>query len=254
MIKEISYQPEYPLSSFVDYIWIGKSPDLTMNLVHHAALFTELIFSYGGEYEIKGINTELVEVRGGLQIMSGLKNEPFLTRTSGVYGCIGLILKPFCYGVLLRKLEFSSMAEAPDVLYDCLFAPEIPDFSHAERYLLKVFGTVNTDPHLMKFEMYMASEKARKGILKDFSTLLPISQKSFITKYYVLTPSEYLNLYKVNKAIKLLQNNTFDRLTDIGLISGFYDQSHFIKIFKKFSGRTPKEFSKIVNEVNSVQF
>ncbi|MNH99581.1 DNA-binding transcriptional activator FeaR [compost metagenome] len=84
-------------------------------------------------------------------------------------------------------------------------------------------------------------------MLRDFSKLLPISQKSFIQKFrkhYFLTPSEYLNLYKVNKAILLLQNNSPERLTDIGLNAGFYDQSHFIRVFKKFSGYTPKEFSK----------
>ncbi|WP_373564864.1 helix-turn-helix domain-containing protein [Sphingobacterium sp. E70] len=72
-------------------------------------------------------------------------------------------------------------------------------------------------------------------MLRDFSKLLLISQKSFIQKFrkhYFLTPSEYLNLYKVNKAVILLQNNSPERLTDIGLNAGFYDQSHFIRVFK----------------------
>lgn len=247
MIEEIAYQPKYPLSRFVDYIWVGKSPDLTMDFVHHAALFTELIFSYGDAYDIRGINTEKIEGRTGLQVLSGLKNRPFLTRTNGVYACIGLILKPFCYGILHQKLGSSSLEEVAAILFDCLFAIEKPDFFQAEKCLLKLFGSIDTDPHLMSFEAYLAAEMAGKGMLKDFSKLLPISQKSFIQKfrkYYFLTPGEYLNLYKVNKAVILLQNNTAQRLTDIGLNAGFYDQSHFIRVFKKFSGCTPKEFSK----------
>jgi AraC-like DNA-binding protein len=247
MIEEIAYRPKYPLSKFVDYIWVGKSPDLTMDFVHHAALFTELIFSYGDEYDIKGINTERIEGRTGLQLLSGLKNRPFVTNVNGTYACIGLILKPFCYGILLQKLGSSSLEEVAAVLFDSLFVTENPDFVRAENCLLKIFETVFIDPHLMRFEAYLSAEMAGRGMLNDFSRLLPISQKSFIQKfkkYYVLTPNEYLNLYKVNKAVMLLQGNSSERLTDIGLNAGFYDQSHFIRVFKKFSGYTPKEFSK----------
>ncbi len=247
MIEEIAYRPKYPLSGFIDYIWVGKSPDLSMDFVHHAALFTELIFSYGDAYDIRGINTEKIHGRTGLQVLSGLKNRPFLTTTHGAYACIGLILKPFCYGLLLPKLGSSSLEEVAAILFDCLFAAKNPDFAQAEKCLLRVFETVNTDPHLMRFEAHLATEIAAKGMLRDFSKLQLISQKSFIQKFrkhYFLTPSEYLNLYKMNKAVILLQNNPLERLTDIGLKAGFYDQSHFIRVFKKFSGYTPKEFSK----------
>ncbi len=247
MIEEIAYRPKYPLSGFIDYIWVGKSPNLTMDFVHHAALFTELIFSYGDEYDIRGINTEKINGRTGVQVLSGLKNRPFLTTTNGAYACIGLILKPFCYGILLPKLGSSSLEEVASILFDCLFAAENPDFAKAENCLLRVFETLNTDPHLMRFEAHLATEIAGKGMLRDFSKVLLISQKSFIQKFrkhYFLTPSEYLNLYKMNKAVILLQNNYTERLTDIGLSAGFYDQSHFIKVFKKLSGYTPKEFSK----------
>jgi AraC-like DNA-binding protein len=238
-------------------MWVGKSPDLSMNFVHHAALFTELIFSYGDEYDIEGINTERINGRTGLQVISGLKNKPFLTRTKGVYGCIGLILKPFCYGILLRKLGTSAIEDISGTLYDCLFVPVKPDFAKAEQCLLKVFGTVQTDPDLMKFEQYLAFDRAGKGMFKDFSRLLPVSQKSFIQKfrkYYFLTPGEYVNLYRVNRAVQLLQTHVPGKLTDIGLDAGFYDQSHFIRVFKKFSGYTPKGFLKSGIKVNSVQF
>ncbi|KPE49144.1 helix-turn-helix domain-containing protein [Chryseobacterium indologenes] len=247
MLTEISYRPQYPLNSFVDYIWIGKSPDLRMRFVHHAALFTELIFSYGDHYTVGGTNTETITGGAGLQIISGLKMQPFVTETAGVYGCIGLLLKPFCYGMLIREFGTCTMENISEILYKCLFDTENPDFEEAEKCLLKIFGTMQADPYLTKFEKYLAFGMAGKGMLKDFSGLLPISQKSFIQKfrkYYCITPGEYLNLYKMNRAVTLLQNNKSDRLTDIGLDSGFYDQSHFIRVFKKLSGQTPKEFLK----------
>ena len=44
---------------------------------------------------------------------------------------------------------------------------------------------------------------------------------------------------------------------EIGLEVGFFDQSHFIRVFKKFCGTTPKQTRRWGNEtdkVNSVQF
>ncbi len=247
MPTEISYRPQYPLNNFVDYIWIGTSPDLKMRFVHHAALFTELIFSYGDYYTVEGMNTEKISRGAGLQVISGLKKQPFITEAEGVYRCIGLILKPFCYGILIRELGTPGMEAISEALYDCLLDVKTPDFKKAEHYLLKLFGKMQTDPDLMKFEKYLGSDRAGKGMLKDFSDLLPVSRKSFIQKfrkYYFLTPGEYLNLYKVNRAVALIKTDPAGRLTDIGLDSGFYDQSHFIRVFKKMTGQTPKEFLK----------
>lgn len=155
------------------------------------------------------------------------------------------------------QLGTSAIEDISGTLYDCLFAPGKPDFAQAEQCLLQVFGTVQTDPDLMKFEQYLAADRAGKGMLKDFSRLLPVSQKGFIQKfrkYYFLTPGEYVNLYRVNRAVQLLQTHVPVKLTEVGLDAGFYDQSHFIRVFKKLSGYTPKEFLKSGIKVNSVQF
>jgi len=42
--------------------------------------------------------------------------------------------------------------------------------------------------------------------------------------------------------MQLLQNSHTENLIHVGLDAGFYDQSHFIKVFKKFCGETPKNF------------
>ena len=55
-----------------------------------------------------------------------------------------------------------------------------------------------------------------------------------------LTPNAYLILIRLNKAKKLLAiGNT---IIDTALECGFFDQSHFIKYFKKMWATTPKNF------------
>jgi AraC-like DNA-binding protein len=247
MTTNISYIPGSPLNQFVDVIWIGKADDLNLNATHHAALFTELIFNYGDTFQVEGQHIENMVGASDHHIISGLKTAPFRTQTAGVYGSVGLILKPFCYGMLVDKFGTSAMQRVSEILYENLFVPDNARYDSVEKHLMKLFEDGHPDSDLQKFEQYISTEILQKGALKDFNLSLSISQKSFIQKFkknYLLTPGEYAKLKQVNYAIQLLQNNKSEKLINVALDSGFYDQSHFIRVFKKFCGVTPKEFSR----------
>jgi len=247
LIIDKTYYPSYPLNQYVDLIWVGKASDLEIRSSHHAALFTELIFNYGDTFNIEGQNVENLVSNTDHQILSGLKTEPFQTKISGAYSNVGLILKPFCYGLIYNKFGTKAMEQISEMLFEHLFIPTNPDFEKVAQYLLKIFNVNPVDNDLAKFEKYVSSNLLEKGSLRDFNMSISISQKSFIQKFkkhFLLTPSEYIKLKQVNYAIQLLQSNNSKKLINIGLDSGFYDQSHFIKVFKKFCGVTPKQFLK----------
>jgi len=246
-MQESTYIPSFPLNQFVDLIWIAKASNLKLESVHHAALFTELIFNYGDEFKLEGQNIENIITKNDQHIISGLKTAPFTTKVSGTYGSVGLLLKPFCYGMLYHKFGTKAMEQVSEILFEHIFKPEQPNFPLVERELLMLFDNENIDSDLIKFEKHISSSMLEKGALKDFNLSLSISQKSFIQKFkkhFLLTPSEYIKLKQVNYAIQLLQNNQSNKLIDIGLDAGFYDQSHFIRVFKKFCGLSPKQFLK----------
>jgi len=52
----------------------------------------------------------------------------------------------------------------------------------------------------------------------------------------------------------MLLNHRSGNLTKIAYESDYYDQAHFIKDFKKFTGTTPKEFLKDDNMALSAIF
>ena len=128
MLTEIKYRPTPPLNEFVDFIWVGKAANLEIKLNHHAALFTELIFNYGDEFNVDGQNIEAFINKDDHHIISGLKTEPFQTQTSGTYGNVGLLLKPFCYGMLIDKFGTSAMNRVSEILYEYVYKPMEPDF------------------------------------------------------------------------------------------------------------------------------
>lgn len=247
MISERTYYPSFPLNQFIDCIWMGKASQINLSSSHHAPLFTELIFNYGDQFQVEGENIKNDYSQYTHQIISGLKTSPFQTKVAGNYASVGLLLKPYCYGILIGAFGSSLMERISEIIYLNLFDTNTPNFKAVEQHLFSLFKNTQIDSDLIKFEKYTNSIILEKGGLSNFNTSISISQKSFIQKfkrYYSLTPSQYIKLKKVNTAVKLLQNKSSNKLGTIGLDAGFYDQSHFIKTFKKFCGSTPKDFRK----------
>ena len=52
---------------------------------------------------------------------------------------------------------------------------------------------------------------------------------------------EYLNMVRIEESKRLLANTDYS-IIDISLATGFEDQSYFSKVFKKYTGLTPKQY------------
>jgi AraC-like DNA-binding protein len=64
------------------------------------------------------------------------------------------------------------------------------------------------------------------------------------SKYFDdLSFGDYIRKLRIDKAIQLL-NTTTHSLTEIAYLTGFSDQSHFTRIFKKYTGKSPSAYKK----------
>jgi AraC-like DNA-binding protein len=57
-----------------------------------------------------------------------------------------------------------------------------------------------------------------------------------------LSPKQLSRAVRLQAAIRLLTGKKFSTLTDLALESGYFDQAHFIKDFREFTGTSPKSF------------
>ena len=59
-----------------------------------------------------------------------------------------------------------------------------------------------------------------------------------------LAPKVALENIRFQNALRILLENPFIPLSELALQGGYYDQSHFTKVFKDYMGITPAAFQK----------
>lgn len=60
-----------------------------------------------------------------------------------------------------------------------------------------------------------------------------------------MTFLQYLDSVRIGKSIELLLSDTGKAIRDIGVVSGFMNESQFYKVFKKRVGETPGHFREL---------
>jgi AraC-like DNA-binding protein len=63
-----------------------------------------------------------------------------------------------------------------------------------------------------------------------------------------LTPKQFAKIIQFQYSLTELTNKKMKTLTDISFDSGFSDQSHFIRVFKKYTNQTPSYYLKAINQ------
>ena len=67
--------------------------------------------------------------------------------------------------------------------------------------------------------------------------------REFSKHFNSLSFGEYIRKLRIEKAIDLMGQNSYS-LTEIAYLTGFSDQSHFTRIFKKHTGQNPSAYKK----------
>lgn len=91
-----------------------------------------------------------------------------------------------------------------------------------------------------------------KEISKDLQVHPAYLSREFSKYFDNLSFGEYIRKHRIEKALELLQTTDYS-LTEIAYLTGFSDQSHFTRIFKKQTGISPSEHRKNLEKVKNSQ-
>lgn len=93
---------------------------------------------------------------------------------------------------------------------------------------------------------YIEDNYANKILLQDIASLLHISTRylgKIFSRYMNMPLGNYINIYRINKAIDMMENTSLT-LTDIAGKIGLKDSQHFSKLFHSIIGMSPSQYRK----------
>ncbi|RAV29311.1 AraC family transcriptional regulator [Sinomicrobium soli] len=97
-----------------------------------------------------------------------------------------------------------------------------------------------------------ASTLLQRGkTLKEIQIEMNISERSLerMTKQYVgISPKMFSRIIRFQSGLNILRKTDFKDFTELAYMADYFDQSHYIKEFKEFTGTNPKNFVLNTNE------
>ena len=111
------------------------------------------------------------------------------------------------------------------------------------------FQKISTIEKIKDAISYIDNNLEKKITLKDIADIAYMSQSHFsalFKKFNGVSPWDYITIKRVEKAITLLKTTNLSKL-EIASQCGFSSHSNFYKMFSQITGKTPSEYSKLLN-------
>lgn len=249
--------PSKKLEGLVRFFWVFECSRLQQSFVYRsmADSCTELIFHYKGTFD------ELLE--GGSKNGSSpsglhsqtLKYRRFITGES--FGIFGAYLYPYAVQTFFNLSPAALTDQMPDLQSALgktgreleermmLAADNKTRCRILTRFLECRLTASTADGHPVVKAIQHVIRSGRQYRVPELADHFNLSERQFERKfreYSGFTPKLLMRITRFESACKQFGSHSQKSLTDIALKCGYYDQSHFIRDFREFSGYEPGEF------------
>jgi AraC-like DNA-binding protein len=256
-MKPQIFEPKSELAEFVKCYWTLESEQentpLKNTIVPDGTM--KLIFHYGDTYKHHPNNKESIILPKCFLI--GQLTQPYVVEPLGVTGSFVVRFHPNGFlpfsTIPIKKMENTA------VPLDKLFGKEGEDIGE------KILNAKNTTERINIIEAFLLNRLAgRQTIDKivkstvenifnangqfsvtELSLQNNINRRQLTRKFSSaigLSPKQLSKTIRIQATLKKLLTNEVTKLTDLAYENEYFDQAHFIKDFKQFTGLTPKEF------------
>jgi len=248
------FHPTEALKDYIACYWLIDNPD---PLVRKEKIipdgFPEIIIHYGDPFRI---NIDGTWKSQSLYLLAGQIRNHFYLENTGITGMWGIKMRPAAiteiFNVSMQSLVDTVVPFEEMVSCDI---QEMTGYIHQHKtaesivqYLDSWF--LNQLPGRGEYQCRI-NEIIKKifsvnGMvtIKELSETSNISERQierYFRKYIGLTPKFFCRIIRFNYLFDLMKKED-KRWTTLAYESGFFDQSHFIKDFKAFTGEDPSKY------------
>jgi AraC-like DNA-binding protein len=256
-MKPKIFKPIDELTEFVVCYWTleGAKEDTPVKNTIVPDGTMKLIFHYGDTYKHHPSNGESIILPKCFLI--GQLTKPYVVEPLGITGSFVVRFHPNGF------LPFSTIPikemENTAIPLDNLFGKEGEEIGNSilhanstferinliEQFLLKRLTDKQTIDNVVKSAIETILDANGQFSVNEHSLRNKISRRQLARKFSTaigLSPKQLSKTIRIQATLKKLLSNEAVKLTDLAYENEYFDQAHFIKDFKEFTGLTPKEF------------
>ncbi len=251
------YTPDTQLARYIQLIWIMETSDFT-SVPRERIMpdgIVEFVFHFGTPFATfqPGSDPQLQEFGFAVsQVKKYIEIEP-----TGKVGIMGVRCFPwgahhffresiYSFSDLSISLEHLWGNEQNGLIEKIILAQNNRDrVDIIEEFLLRQLrknhhGDGATD-EIIRHIRYSGGNGSVEDICSKFGLTRRTLERKFINTIGI-SPKLFSRISRFLNLCHHLENHSHKSLTEITYECGYYDQAHFIREFKAFSGLTPKEF------------
>lgn len=253
-----TFRPHPDLDSLVKCFWTLEVPfqveSQRQRIIPDGCI--EMIFILGDDIKrYKSENEFIIQPRA---MVIGQIIDPFYIQPTGYVECFAARFYPYGFAnFVTTSIKNLANKETPiNQLFDSRSAKALEEkiinaadtaerIGIVENFLLEKLNAKTTIDSIVKSTIDVIfstkGNTAINAILKgDLSKRRQLERK--FVKQIGISPKQLGKIIRLQTALKMLLNNQETKLTKIAYESDYYDQAHFIKDFKEFTGTNPGEF------------
>ncbi|MEM9390328.1 MAG: AraC family transcriptional regulator [Bacteroidota bacterium] len=253
-----------PIEPFIQELWYidseGSAEISSQKIIPDG--YSEVILHLKDPYRI---NIDGIWRTQSKYLLAGQITKHFYLENTGSSRMIGIKFKPAGLYYLFG-LEMSSLVDKVVELESALGGRALDLVKIANQYgnvqesvekiQAYLLNCVSRNYEVTKLERAIDLVLHQRGLvsIEELSDVVALSERQFarvFKKSVGLTPKKYCRIVRFAHIFRLIQNAD-NRWIQIALDSGFFDQSHFIKDFKEFTGEDPSKY--LFEEKNMANF
>lgn len=245
--------PHPSLSTLIECYWMMQSADTTPiaeKIIPDG--YTELIFNYGSVYRIKMQDTWQTQTPN---LLAGQISSFFHLENTADTASFAIKLKPAAltqlFGLHMEKyldqvvdldtFPHPELAELKDRLLPLSDEQELK--KQLDDYFIRLSKSAMENP--LEKVLDLIFESNGMASVQSLCELINKSERQLqrlFKRYVGLSPKYYARIIRFNYIFQLIQEKK-NSWQEIVYLSGYYDQSHFIRNFKAFTGEDPSSYS-----------
>ncbi|MDR2009902.1 MAG: helix-turn-helix transcriptional regulator [Bacteroidales bacterium] len=252
-----TFEPDENLRTFVKCYWILENPEETYPEVQEIVPdgCMEMIFHCADLYEQYDENgTSIIQPRC---FVIGQLTRPLKIKPTGETKIFSVRFHPEGFmpfaTIPIKEMENRAVSlkelfgkDGYEIEQKIVKSGSVFDkIKHIEEFLINKLSRTETIDRMIKSTVETILTANGQISVEDLTRQIDTNRRQLERKFSSaigLSPKQLSKIVRLQMVLKLLMSGKFTNFIDLAHYGEYYDQAHFIKDFKEFTGYTPKEF------------